>query len=78
MKKKIAIFSSIGGVLLIAAIILIIVLCLPKNKGYRSIKVYDVKGTVNVKRDKNTLVASKDMKLKMKMLLKLKKPHLQF
>ena len=64
MKKKIAIFSSIGGVLLIAAIILIIVLCLPKNKGYRSIKVYDVKGTVNVKRDKNTLVASKDMKLK--------------
>ena len=63
-EEKIAIFSSIGGVLLIAAIILIIVLCLPKNKGYRSIKVYDVKGTVNVKRDKNTLVASKDMKLK--------------
>ncbi|MBP5444586.1 MAG: hypothetical protein J6Y28_00305 [Acholeplasmatales bacterium] len=64
MKKKILLFSSIGGAVLIAAIVLIICLCLPKGKAYRSINVYSVTGTVNVKRKEATLIAQDKMKLK--------------
>ena len=65
MKKKIIIFSSIGGAILIGLTILIICLCLPKgDKTYRNIKVFSVTNNVNVIRNNNTLTASKDMKLK--------------
>ncbi len=63
MKKKLIMFSSIGAVL-VAAIIIVLCLCLPKGKAYRSIKVFSVTGTVNVIRKDNTLSATKDMKLK--------------
>jgi len=65
MKKKIILFSSIGGALLIGAIILIICLCLPKGeKAYRNIKVFSTSGVVNVIRKSDTISASKNMKLK--------------
>ena len=65
MKKKIIIFSSIGGAILIGLTILIICLCLPKGeKTYRSIKVFSVTNNVNVIRNKDTFNATKDMKLK--------------
>ena len=64
MKKKLILFSSIGGALLIGLTILIICLCLPKSKGYRSLKIFSVVGTVNVIRGNDTLAAQKDMKLK--------------
>lgn len=64
MKKKIIIFSSIGAAILIAAIVLVICLCLPKGKTYRSIKVFDLKGTVLVTRNNNDITAKKEMKLK--------------
>ncbi|MBP5445875.1 MAG: FecR domain-containing protein [Acholeplasmatales bacterium] len=65
MKKKIILFSSIGGAVLIAAIVLIICLCLPKgSKAYRTINVHSVTGTVNVKRKNDTISATQNMKLK--------------
>ena len=65
MKKKIIIFSSIGAAALIAAIILIICLCLPKSsKAYRTIKVYDTKGIVKVIRNNDSMDAKNQMSLK--------------
>ncbi|MCR5462136.1 MAG: FecR family protein [bacterium] len=65
MKKKIIIFSSIGGAILIGLTILILCLCLNKvDKSYRSIKVFKIDGTVNVIRSNKIQTASKDMKLK--------------
>ena len=65
MKKKIIIFSSIGGAILIGLTILILCLCLNKvDKSYRSIKVFKVDGVVNVVRDNKSQTVSKDMKLK--------------
>ncbi|MBP5444585.1 MAG: FecR domain-containing protein [Acholeplasmatales bacterium] len=54
MKKKIILFSSIGGAVLIAAIVLIICLCIPKSKSYRKINLYKVTNNVNViRKDEN-------------------------
>ncbi|MCR5461657.1 MAG: FecR family protein [bacterium] len=65
MKKKIIIFSSIGGAILIGLTVLILCLCLSKlDKSYRTIKVFKVDGVVNVVRDNKSQTASKDMKLK--------------
>ena len=64
MKKKIILFSSIGAAILIAAIVLIICIALPKGKSYRRIKVYDYSGVVNVIRNDDNLNATKNMTLK--------------
>ena len=65
MKKKVILFSSIGGAVLIAAIVLIICLCLPKgDKAYRSIKLYDFGGTVTINRDSKAIEAVKNLALK--------------
>ena len=64
MKKKIILFSSIGAAILIAAIVLIVCIALPKGKSYRRIKVYDYSGVVNVIRNDDNLNATKNMTLK--------------
>jgi len=62
--KKVAIFSTIGGVLLVGIITLIIILCLPKGKAYRTIKVFKTEGTVVVSRDNKEFDAKENMSLK--------------
>ena len=62
MKKKILI--GIIGLVVIAIGVVCLILLLPKNETYRSIKVFKVEGTVEVSRNSEVLEAYEQMMLK--------------
>ena len=63
MKKKLLLFGGAGAAVTIAAVALILFF-LNRDKGYRSIIVFDVEGSVSISRDGESLAAYKNMKLR--------------
>ena len=64
MKKKIIIFSSLGALTIIAAILIICLTIHKGSKAYRKISILDFTGSVKVNRGNDTLDAKKNMILK--------------
>ncbi len=60
MKKKSLLFQAF--IFIFAVTIFLLTGC--GSKGYRSLKIYSIEGTVNINREGKTLSAAKDMKLK--------------
>ena len=63
MKKKILI-PIIAGVLVIIGVVLFLVLSSDKDDAYFSIKILETKGTVNIDRDKRSIIAEEGLKMR--------------